>query len=74
MAQGTVAGLTIASEINGNKLQMESLIEKAVAAVRKERDEALIQFQPNIAEARDLIYQEFELEDRNMESPKRSIS
>ncbi|MBP2077063.1 NAD(P)/FAD-dependent oxidoreductase [Oceanobacillus polygoni] len=74
MAQGTVAGLTIASEINGNKLQMESLIEKAVAAVRKERDEALIQFQPNIAEARDLIYQEFELEDRNMERPKRSIS
>ncbi|RLL43981.1 FAD-dependent oxidoreductase [Oceanobacillus piezotolerans] len=73
MAQGTVAGLTIASEIKGNKKHSDSAIEEALLTVRKEREEALIQFQPNIARARELIYQQFEL-DWKAESPKRSIS
>nr|WP_085994358.1 FAD-dependent oxidoreductase [Oceanobacillus senegalensis] len=73
MAQGRVAGLTIASEIMDNKGDMDTLIDKAMEQVRKVRAEALIQFQPNIPEARDKVYQQFEI-DEKIEKPKVSVS
>ncbi|WP_343272244.1 NAD(P)/FAD-dependent oxidoreductase [Lentibacillus songyuanensis] len=57
MAQGQVAGLTIASELTDNKL--DSQINKAIGHVKQTRAEALIQFQPNISQAREHAYHQF---------------
>lgn len=62
MAQGTVAGLAIAAEINGTNDNLELALKHALATVKKERATALIQFQPKIKEAREQIYQSFENE------------
>ena len=59
MAQGTVAGLVAAQDLIGPRPEMETEIEAALFAVKKTRKEALIQFQPGIEEAREMIYEEF---------------
>ena len=60
MAQGTVAGLSIAAELNGSNQSLEFAIENALDEVKKERETALIEFQPNIKEKREILYQQFE--------------
>ncbi|MCJ2147589.1 NAD(P)/FAD-dependent oxidoreductase [Bacillus sp. B19-2] len=56
MAQGKVAGLTIAAEMSNRTSEIEDLINQAIHFVRKTRAEALIQFQPNIPKAREHMY------------------
>lgn len=73
MAQGKVAGLTIASECNFNK-NINIEIKNAMEAVKRERDTALIQFQPNIREAREMLFKEFEEKNLVSKNQQRSIS
>jgi sarcosine oxidase subunit alpha len=58
IAQGTVAGLCMAAEANpaSDAAELEAPLEEAMAEVRKARQEALIQFQPGIAECREEMY------------------
>ncbi len=72
-AQGKVAGLTIATEVSGEEKKMEKIVDKAIADVRKIRESALIQFQPGIAEAREHIYHQFEL-DKMLKEEEVSVS
>lgn len=58
-AQGTVAGLAIARELNALVDRADKTIETAVAGVMETRRNALIQFQPGIEEARRELYGEF---------------
>ncbi|MEW9501732.1 NAD(P)/FAD-dependent oxidoreductase [Jeotgalibacillus marinus] len=60
MAQGKVAGLTIAAEINNRSGKLDDLIDQAIHSVRKTRAEALIQFQPNIPKTREELYKYYE--------------
>lgn len=60
MAQGKVAGLTIAAEISNRTGELDELIHQAIHFVRKTRAEALIQFQPNIPKAREQLYKSYE--------------
>ncbi|MBT2734074.1 NAD(P)/FAD-dependent oxidoreductase [Bacillus sp. ISL-7] len=58
-AQGTVAGLTIARELNALVERADEKIGAATAGVMKTRRNALIQFQPGIEEARTELYHKF---------------
>ena len=58
-AQGTVAGLTIARELNALVESADEKIKTAIAGVVETRHKALIQFQPGIEEARKELYQKF---------------
>jgi sarcosine oxidase subunit alpha len=58
-AQGTVAGLTIASELNALVGRADGKIEAAIAEVMETRRKALIQFQPGIEEARTELHHKF---------------
>ncbi|KXH83912.1 NAD(P)/FAD-dependent oxidoreductase [Sporosarcina sp. HYO08] len=62
MAQGKVAGLTVAFNTNGASKKTEMLVKCALDDVRKTRANALIEFQPGIVEARERIYVQFEQE------------
>ncbi|WP_227937652.1 NAD(P)/FAD-dependent oxidoreductase [Alkalihalobacillus deserti] len=59
-AQGTVAGLTVARELNALQGKADEIINTAIAEVIKIRRNALIQFQPGIEEARMELYQKFD--------------
>jgi sarcosine oxidase subunit alpha len=58
-AQGTVAGLAIARELNALVEGADEKIKTAIAGVVETRHKALIQFQPGIEEARTKLYQKF---------------
>lgn len=62
MAQGTVAGLTVAAGFVDNSYQLEKEIEEALERVKRVRREGLIQFQPGIDTARVTLYKDFQLE------------
>lgn len=57
MAQGTVAGLSIARYLLSEKNQLEELLYKAIDDVAKIRKNSSIQFHPNIIEAREQLEQ-----------------
>lgn len=58
MAQGKVAGLTAAADVNQKWGLMDVSINKAIENVKTTREKALIQFQPGIYQARKQFYQE----------------
>ncbi|MGW6666393.1 MULTISPECIES: FAD-dependent oxidoreductase [Peribacillus] len=58
-AQGTVAGLTIAGELNALAGRADAKIKAAIAEVIETRRKALIQFQPGIEEARTELHHKF---------------
>lgn len=58
-AQGTVAGLAIARELNALVDRADEKIDVAIAEVRETRRKALIQFQPGIEEARTELHHKF---------------
>ncbi|SIR53793.1 sarcosine oxidase subunit alpha [Peribacillus simplex] len=58
-AQGTVAGLTIAGELNALAGRADAKIKEAIAEVIETRRKALIQFQPGIQEARTELHHKF---------------
>lgn len=62
MAQGKVAGLTIARDLKALGKQSYEKVNEAIAKVKETRQNALIQFQPGIAEARQALYDEYEKE------------
>jgi len=58
-AQGTLAGLTIARELNALVDRADEKINAAVEGVIEARRKALIQFQPGVEEARTKLYHKF---------------
>ncbi|MFA1712863.1 NAD(P)/FAD-dependent oxidoreductase [Peribacillus frigoritolerans] len=58
-AQGTVAGLSIAGELNALVRRADAKIKTAIAEVIETRRKALIQFQPGIEEARTELHHKF---------------
>lgn len=58
-AQGTVAGLSIARELNALLDRADERIDAAILEVKETRRKALIQFQPGIEEARAELYHKF---------------
>lgn len=58
-AQGAVAGLAVARELNALVDRAEEKIDAAIAEVVETRRKALIQFQPGIEEARTELYHKF---------------
>ncbi|MGM7719510.1 NAD(P)/FAD-dependent oxidoreductase [Metabacillus sp. Hm71] len=58
-AQGTVAGLAIARELNALVDRADEKIDAAIAGVMEIRLKALIQFQPGIEEARTELHHKF---------------
>lgn len=73
MAQGKVAGLSIALESGSTSKEIELLLKVAIEEVRKTRATALMQFQPGIPEAREMVYRQFLLEEQAMKR-KESVS
>ncbi|CAM4482136.1 sarcosine oxidase subunit alpha [Paenibacillus endophyticus] len=57
IAQGTVAGLSIAINAAAKKAPGEAEVKDAMAQVKRTRSEALIQFHPDIARSRAKLYQ-----------------
>lgn len=58
-AQGYVAGIAISRELNPNVDPSGKNLEQAMSTVKKTRQEALIQFNEGIEEAREEIYGQF---------------
>lgn len=58
-AQGTVAGLSIAHELNALGGRADEKLNEAINQTRETRRKALIQFQPGIEEARRELYYKF---------------
>ncbi|WP_394236001.1 NAD(P)/FAD-dependent oxidoreductase [Niallia oryzisoli] len=59
MAQGKVAGLSIAAQRKTSSNRMDNQIQEAIENVKETRRKALIQFQPGIEDARSQLYHNF---------------
>lgn len=57
IAQGTVAGLSIAADASAPNAPGEAALADAMRRVRRTRSEALIQFHPDIADTRERLYE-----------------
>ncbi|SDI32409.1 NAD(P)/FAD-dependent oxidoreductase [Alteribacillus bidgolensis] len=60
MAQGRVAGLSVAADFLNKWIQLEESINRAMENVKITRDNAMIQFQPGLPQAREQFYRQLE--------------